>query len=244
MSRATQQNRGAVTHKRSDTYASRYFRSGLYTAPLPLVTGQEGAGIVVAVHATVTDLRPGDRVVYMVRGAYAEFTTAPLARVTLLPDGISTQLAAASLLQGMTALTLIREAAQIKPGLSVAEAPWVLVHAAAGGTGSLLVQMLHALGAKVIGTAGPAEKCELARRCGALWVVNSREEDVVARVREITLEKGPQVIFDGVGAATFEADMKMIARKGSLVLFDNAVSLAMFLCVEAKRHVRLTGRNS
>jgi NADPH2:quinone reductase len=205
---------------------ARYFRTGLYKAPMPLVTGQEGAGIVVAVHPSVTDIKEGDRVGYMGRcSSYSELSVVLRAKLVKLPDGITTLQAAASLIQGCTALTLIREAAMIQPGLSVHDGPWVLVHAAAGGTGSQMVQMLYALGAKVIGTASTKEKCELVRKSGAQWVINSKEEDLVARVKEITMGKGPDVIFDGVGKATFEMDLEMIARKGSLITFGNAVSI-------------------
>jgi NADPH2:quinone reductase len=148
----------------------------------------------------------------------------PRARVLRLPPGVDPQLAAAGLLQGLTALTLIRESAGIGTHLGVSEGPWVLVHAAAGGVGSHLVQMLSTRGVKVIASAGSAEKCELAKKYGAHWVVNSREEDVVARVKEITSGHGVDVIFDGVGKATFEGDLEMVARKGSLVMFGNAVS--------------------
>lgn len=98
------------------------------------------------------------------------------------------------------------------------------MHAAAGGTGSQLVQILAVHGAKVIGTAGGKEKCEIARRNGAQWVIDSKSEDVVARVKEITNGKGVDVIFDGVGKATFESDLEMVARKGTVAVFGNAVS--------------------
>lgn len=136
-----------------------------------------------------------------------------------------TEQGAAALLQGLTALTFIREAAGITAsGYGVGEAPWTLVHAAAGGTGSLLVQMLSAFGARVIGTAGTDEKCEKARKGGAQWVVNNRTEDVKARVLEITGGRGVDVIFDGVGKATFDLDLEVVARKGTLIVFGNAVS--------------------
>lgn len=201
-----------------------YFRTGLYKAPLPLITGREAAGVVVATHPSVTGVSPGDEVVYFADHAYAELTAVPRARVLRLPPDLAPERAAAALLQGLTALTLIREAAGIGKHLGVSEGPWVLVHAAAGGVGSQLVQMLSTRGVKVIASAGSAEKCELAKKYGAHWVVNSREEDVVARVKEITSGHGVDVIFDGVGKATFEGDLEMIARKGSLVMFGNAVS--------------------
>ncbi|KAJ4294911.1 hypothetical protein N0V88_005150 [Collariella sp. IMI 366227] len=138
--------------------------------------------------------------------------------------------AAACLLQGLTALTFVREAAGLTRAgcagrgehqLGVSSGPWALVHAAAGGTGSLLVQMLVLHGARVIGTAGGKGKCEIARGNGAQWVIDSKSEDVVEKVREITGE-GVDVIFDGVGKATFDADLEMVARKGTVVVFGNA----------------------
>ena len=169
--------------------------------------------------------KPGDRVAYLADHAYAQYTAVPAAKVVHLPDGLSTEQGAASLLQGLTALTFVREAAGISQQLGVSEGPWVLVHAAAGGTGTQLVQILSVMGAKVIGTAGGPDKCEIAARNGAQWVIDSKAEDVVARVKEITNGKGPDVIFDGVGKATFDADLEMIARKGTLISFGNAVSL-------------------
>ncbi|KAI9152124.1 putative quinone oxidoreductase [Paramyrothecium foliicola] len=199
-------------------YIDTYFRSGLYKAPsLPLTLGREGSGEVVEVHSSVGGgaLAPGTRVVYMSVGSYAEYVAVPAEKVLPVPDGVSLEDAAAAMLQGLTALTLIREAANVQPG------QWTLVHAAAGGVGILLVQMLRALGAKVIGTASTEEKCALARKHGAEWTINSND-DVVAKVNEITNGHGIDAILDGVGKATFEADLKMIALKGHLVSFGNA----------------------
>lgn len=151
----------------------------------------------------------------------------PAARLLALPEDVTALQAASSLLQGLTALTFIREAAEIKATPPGGEGPWVLVHAAAGGVGTWFVQMLAALGARVIGTAGSADKCALARKNGAGWVVHSRDEDVVARVKEITGGRGVDVIFDGVGKATFDADLEMITRKGTVVMVGNAVSVVV-----------------
>lgn len=213
----------------------RYFRTGLYKAPLPLVTGKEGAGTIAAAHPSVSGssppaCAPGTRVVYMADHAYAEYTAVAASSVFPIPTSLSTETAAAALLQGLTALTFVREAAGLtRPSLGLSEGPWALVHAAAGGTGSLLVQILSALGARVIATAGGPGKCEIARQNGAQWVIDSRStregDDVVSRVREITGGNGVDMIFDGVGKATFDDDLEMIARKGTLVVFGNAVSL-------------------
>ncbi|EAQ87383.1 hypothetical protein CHGG_04002 [Chaetomium globosum CBS 148.51] len=214
-------------------FIDTYFRTGLYKSPLPLVTGKEAAGTIIAVHPSVhtTDptLQEGVRVAYVADHAYAEVTAISADRAAAIPAGLDTQTAAASLLQGLTALTFVREAAGLAQPhatghrqLGVSEGPWALVHAAAGGTGSMLVQMLAAHGARVIGTAGGEVKCGLAKGNGAQWVVDSTSEDVVARVKEITGGKGVDVIFDGVGKATFEADLEMIARRGTLAVFGNA----------------------
>ncbi|KAK4243583.1 hypothetical protein C7999DRAFT_36088 [Corynascus novoguineensis] len=208
-------------------FIDTYFRTGLYKSPLPLVTGKEAAGVVVATPAS-SSLKEGTRVAYVADHAYAEFTAVPADRVAPIPDGLTTETAAAALLQGLTALTFVRETAELAPPyhpanqLGISKGPWVLVHAAAGGTGSLLAQILMIHGAKVIGTAGGKEKCEVARHNGAQWVIDSKSEDVVARVKEITGGKGVDVIFDGVGKATFESDMEMVARKGTVAVFGNA----------------------
>ncbi len=131
-------------------------------------------------------------------------------------------------MQGLTALTFVREVAGLSyPPAEGKQGPWVLVHAAAGGTGSVLVQILAAHGARVIGTAGGEAKCRIARENGAGWVVDNKTEDVVARVKEITGGRGVDVIFDGVGKATFDGDLEMVARKGTVAVFGNAVSICL-----------------
>ncbi|KAK4034631.1 hypothetical protein C8A01DRAFT_38890 [Parachaetomium inaequale] len=214
-------------------FIETYFRTGLYKSPLPLITGKEAAGVIVALHpslTTTTEFKEGTRVAYIADHAYAQFTAVPADLLAPLPEGLSTSTAGASFLQGLTALTFVREAAGLarpqhaNPNhqLGVSEGPWALVHAAAGGTGSMLVQMLAVHGARVIGTAGGKEKCEVARANGAQWAVDSKGENVVERVREITGGKGVDVIFDGVGKATFESDLEMVARKGTVIVFGNA----------------------
>ena len=182
----------------------------------------------MAAHPSVTGFKVGDRVVYMHGATYAQFTSVPTAKTLLhIPDGVSLETAAAAVLQGLTALTLIREAAGISPGPAGPNRPWALVHAAAGGTGGLMVQILHTFGVNVIGTAGNAEKCALAKKSGADFVINTQEEDVTARTKAITEGRGVDVILDGVGKATFDADLEIIARKGTIVSFGNAVSLSV-----------------
>lgn len=200
-------------------FIDTYFRSGLYPAPgFPLTLGREAAGEVIAAHASVANLQPGARVVYMggETGSYAQYTAVAADKVVPIPDALSTEKAAAVYLQGLTAWTFVREAGTVNAG------QWTLVHAAAGGVGLLLVQMLRSVGAKVIGTASSEEKMELARKNGAEWTINSHD-DVVAKVKEITGGHGIDAIFDGVGKATFDADLEMIALKGNLISFGNAV---------------------
>ncbi|KAB5577899.1 hypothetical protein GE09DRAFT_1214110 [Coniochaeta sp. 2T2.1] len=204
-------------------YIDTYFRTGLYKSPLPLITGKEAGGTIVSSHPSLSSkFPPGTRVGYLHDRAYAAYTAVPASKILILPDGVSTEQAASSLLQGLTALTFIREAAGLVPVTKGEEGPWVLVHAAAGGVGTWLVQVLAAMGVRVIGTAGSGEKCELAKENGAAVVVNNRTEDVVGRVKEITGGKGVEVIFDGVGKATFDGDLEMVARKGTVVMVGNA----------------------
>ncbi|KAL2760318.1 hypothetical protein ACRALDRAFT_1026203 [Sodiomyces alcalophilus JCM 7366] len=204
-------------------FIDTYFRTGLYPTPpsnFPLTLGREAAGTVVAVHPSVSassDLKEGDRVVFMgTVGAYANFSAVPATQAVRVPDALSLEAAAAVWLQGLTAWTFIREAGEVKSG------EWVLVHAAAGGVGGLLVQMLAAVGARVIGTAGSDEKFHVAKRHGAGWVLNSRREDLAEEVLRITQGHGVDVVFDGVGKATFDFDLNVAARKARVISFGNA----------------------
>ncbi|PTB64656.1 NAD(P)-binding protein [Trichoderma citrinoviride] len=201
-------------------YIDTYFRTGLYPAPsFPLTMGREASGEVVAAHDSVAGkFAPGARVAYMAgapSATYAEYTAVDADKVVLVPEGLSDEEAAAIFLQGLTAWTFIREAGEVKPG------QWTLVHAAAGGVGTLLVQMLRSVGAKIVATASTDEKLALAKKYGADYLVNSND-DIVARVKEITGGHGIDVIFDGVGKATFDADLQMLALKGHLISFGNA----------------------
>ncbi|KAI1345207.1 hypothetical protein F5Y15DRAFT_20646 [Xylariaceae sp. FL0016] len=199
-------------------YIDTYFRTGLYPAPqFPYILGREGAGTVVAVGpGTDSDLAVGDKVLYMGEGAYSQYTLASAAKTLKLPAGLDAKTAAAAFLQGMTALTLVRESHPVQKG------DWVLVHAAAGGTGLWLCGLLAAIGARTIGTVSTVAKAEAASRAGAEHVVNYAHEDVEARVRELTGGAGCAAVFDGVGKATFDLSLACVARKGSLVSFGNA----------------------
>lgn len=161
-------------------------------------------------------LKNGDKVVWMAEGAYAEYTAAPAAKAVKVPSDMDPKIGAAALLQGLTALTLVREAHHVNKG------DWVLVHAAAGGTGLWLVQLLKAIGANTIGTASTQEKIDLATKAGATHMINYSKEDVKKKVDELTGGKGVIAVFDGVGKDTFDLSLDCLARKGSLVSFGNA----------------------
>lgn len=153
----------------------------------------------------------------MATGAYAEYTAAPAAKAHIVPTSVAPGIAAASILQGLTALTLIREAYLVKKG------DWVLVHAAAGGVGLWFCQLLKAVGARVIGTASTAEKIELAKKNGAEFMINYKEEtEFVKRVKEITEGEGVAAVFDSTGKDQFENNLEVVARKGTVVSYGNS----------------------
>ncbi|NYT23725.1 quinone oxidoreductase [Alcaligenaceae bacterium] len=196
-----------------------YVRSGLYkTLPLPGVPGLEAAGVVTAVGPGATRYAPGDRVAYLTRqyGAYATERVIDEDLLVPVPDTISDEVAATHLVKGLTAYALSHDVYAIKPR------DRVLVHAAAGGVGSLLCQWAAAKGATVIGTVGSQEKAEAARRNGCEHVILYREEDFVARVAEITHDEGVQVAYDSVGKDTFFGSLACLAPLGHLANFGQA----------------------
>jgi NADPH2:quinone reductase len=194
-----------------------YFREGRYPAPLPFINGQEAAGLVVAVGTNITTLKVGDRVTYTgVLGSYAEYVAVRADRLVRVPDELDFNQAAAAMLQGMTAHYLSHSTYPIKSGDSV------LIHAAAGGVGLLLVQMAKHLSARVIGTAGSSAKAQLARDAGADEVINYTEQDFETETQRLTEGKGVQVVYDGVGKDTFARDLKVLSPRGYLVLFGGA----------------------
>uniref|UniRef100_UPI0035CB3245 quinone oxidoreductase family protein n=1 Tax=uncultured Sphingomonas sp. TaxID=158754 RepID=UPI0035CB3245 len=195
-----------------------YHRSGVYPVKLPSGLGSEAAGVVEAVGAGVTRFAPGDRVGTFgpTLGAYATARTVSADILTHLPDDVDDRTAAALLLKGCTAEFLIERCARVEAGQTV------LVHAAAGGVGHLLVGWLKAIGAIVIGTAGSEEKAAQAKAAGADHVILHKSEDTSARVREITRGKGVPVILDGVGMATWEASLSSAAVRGLIVSYGNA----------------------
>jgi NADPH2:quinone reductase len=198
-------------------FIDTYQRSGLYPMRLPAVLGQEGAGVVDAVGEGVSGWRTGDRVAYTGQiGAYALFHVVKAARVLRLPDDISFEVAAAALLKGMTAEFLLRRCYPLRAGETI------LVHAASGGVGVILVQWAKAIGAVVIGAVGSEAKAELARANGCDHVILYQDEDVAARVREITGGLGVRVAYDSVGKDTFEGSLASLGRRGLFVSFGNA----------------------
>ncbi len=197
-------------------YIDTYHRSGLYPLPLPSRLGVEAAGVVEAVGPDVTTLAPGDRVAYAGGlGAYAEASLMPAGRLVKLPEGVSEEVAAASLLKGLTACYLLRRTYPVTTGHNV------LVHAAAGGVGLILCQWANHLGATVIGTVGNADKAALARDNGAHHTILYREEDTAARVKEIT-GAGVNVSYDSVGKDTFQTSLDSLAPLGMFVSYGNA----------------------
>ncbi|MEX5409927.1 NADPH:quinone reductase [Atlantibacter hermannii] len=200
-------------------YIDTYIRSGLYPPPaLPSGLGTEAAGIVSKVGKGVTHIKAGDRVVYAQSslGAYSDVHNVPADKVALLPDAISYEQAAASFLKGLTVFYLLRKTYEIKP-----DEPF-LFHAAAGGVGLIACQWAKALGSKLIGTVGSAQKAERAKQAGAWQVINYKEESIVERVREITGGKKVRVVYDSVGKETWEASLDCLQRRGLMVSFGNA----------------------
>jgi NADPH2:quinone reductase len=192
-------------------YIDVYFRTGLYPAEPPVVLGSEGAGTVEAIGPDVTQVQVGDRVVYaMSRGSDAEFAVVPAWQLVKIPASVDFNTAAAAILQGMTAHYLTHSTYPLKPGDSC------LIHAAAGGTGLLLVQMAKALGARVIGTVGEEQKAQLAKDAGA--------DEVIIYTRENFLDKakGMHVVYDSIGKTTFMQSLDCLRPRGMMVTFGNA----------------------
>jgi len=199
-------------------FIDTYHRTGLYPLPLPSGVGLEGAGVVEAVGAGVTEVKVGDRVAYAGGpvGAYAEVRNIPAHRLLRLPDAIAFDTAAAMMLQGLTAAYLLRRTYRVQPGDAV------LIHAAAGGVGLIACQWAKALGATVIGTVGSPAKAELAKAHGCDHVINYSTENFTQRVREITGGEGVPVVYDGVGKDTFMGSLDCLRPLGMMVTYGNA----------------------
>ena len=199
-------------------FIDTYFRSGHYPAPaLPFTPGNEAAGEIIALGKGVKGFKEGDRVGYVATlGCYAEQRVVDVEKLIKLPKSISYETAAAMMLKGFTARYLLRRCYKVKKG------DRVLIQAAAGGTGLLLCQWANALGATVIGTAGSPDKAKLAKKAGAKHVILYRDEDFAARVKEITKGKLCDVVYDGVGQATFPAALDCLRPLGMFVSFGAA----------------------
>jgi len=207
-------------------FIDTYFRGGVYPRPTPFTLGQEAAGSLVSLPSSaeivnseefkIRGFKEGAKVVANGTGTFAEYVTVPWNQVQVIPDGLTTRQAAASLLQGLTALTFVEEAYKVKKG------DWILVHAAAGGVGLILCQLASQFGATVIGTTSSQIKADIAKKAGAAHVINYTEESVSEGVLKLTNGRGVEAIFDGVGASTWEDNFTSIRRKGTIVSFGNA----------------------
>jgi len=198
-------------------FVDTYQRSGLYPMQLPAVAGNEGAGVVEALGAGVTDLKAGDRITYTgLPGSYCEQRLVPADRMVKLPQGITEEQAASMLLKGLTVHYLIFSTYPVKKGETV------LWHAAAGGVGLIACQWLKALGVTTIATAGSADKMALAKAHGADHVINYSTDNFAAKVKEITGGKGVPVVYDGVGKTTWDGSLDCLRPRGLMVTFGNA----------------------
>ncbi len=194
-----------------------YQRTGQYKIPTPFTLGSEGAGTVDMVGPDVSEFAPGDRVAFpQVLGAYAEYIVVPTAKLLPVPDGIDLRVAAAVLLQGMTAHYLVHSTFPVKRGHRV------LLHAAAGGVGLLVTQLAKQQGAFVIGTVSTEEKAELARQAGVDEVIRYTEQDFVAETRRLTDGQGVDVVYDSVGRTTFDGSLNCLRPRGYMVLFGQS----------------------
>ncbi|CAE6510315.1 unnamed protein product [Rhizoctonia solani] len=205
-------------------FIDTYFRGGVYPRETPFTLGQEAAGTIAVLPSSadvldsndykVRGFKEGSKVVALVSGGFAEYVAVPWTHVQTLPEGADTRQGAVSLLQGLTALTFVKEAYPIKKG------DWILVHAAAGGVGLLL--LASQFGATVIGTTSSQAKAEIAKKAGATHIINYTESSVPDEVLKLTNGRGVEAIFDGVGASTWEGNFTSIRRKGTIVSFGNA----------------------
>jgi NADPH2:quinone reductase len=198
-------------------FIDTYQRTGFYPLPLPAVLGQEAAGRVASLGADVKTWKEGDRVAFAgVMGAYADSVIIAADRLVPVPDSVTSRVAAAAMLQGMTAQYLTTDTYPLKAGHTC------VIHAAAGGVGLLLIQVAKLKGATVIGTVSTDEKAQLARDAGADHVVNYAEEDFEAAVKHLTGGRGAQVVYDSVGKTTFAKSLNVLAPRGMLVTFGQS----------------------
>jgi len=194
-----------------------YFRKGLYKADIPITLGNEGAGTVETVGSGVSDLAAGDRVAWaMQRGSYSEYARVPARLLVKTPEGVDFQTAAAAMLQGMTAHYLTHSTYPLKSGDTC------LVHAAAGGTGALLVQMAKMIGARVFGTVSTEAKADIARNAGVDETIIYTKQDFETEVKRLTGGRGVDVVYDSVGQSTFDKSLNSLRTRGTLALFGQS----------------------
>lgn len=211
-----------------------YYREGRYKAPLPLIPGTEAAGTVAQIGEGVEGFSIGDAVASVaVQGSYAEYALVPAAALVKVPAGVDLKIAAASLLQGMTAHYLAYSTFPLKAGDTA------LIHAAAGGVGLLLTQMAHAIGARVIATVSTEEKAALAREAGADEIIFYTEADFEAETRQLTNGRGVDVVYDSVGRTTFEKSLNCLRPRGMMALFGGSSG-----AVPAFDPIQLSGKGS
>jgi NADPH2:quinone reductase len=198
-------------------YVDVYHRTGVYPVTHPCTLGMEGAGVVDAVGANVTEVKKGDRVAYaMELGSYAEYAVVPAWKLAPLPGKLDARSAAAVMLQGMTAHYLTHSTYSLKRG------EWALVHAAAGGVGLLLIQVAKRLGATVLGTVSTEEKARLAKEAGADKIILYTRQDFAAEVKKLTNGAGVHVVYDSVGQSTFDKGLGCLRPRGYMILFGQS----------------------
>lgn len=198
-------------------YIDIYYRTGFYLAAVPFTIGLEGAGVISTIGVNVRDFKIGDRVAYTgILGAYAQKATVPAERLVKIPDDLSFQEAAAAMVQGITAQYLSTSTYPIKKGDTC------LIHAAAGGVGLLLTQMAKMKGAVVIGTVSTEEKARLVQEAGCDHIIFYHREDFAKRVKELTNNRGVEVVYDGVGKATFDKSLDCLTSRGFMILFGQS----------------------
>jgi NADPH2:quinone reductase len=201
-------------HVAGVNFSDIYQRTGMYPGTLPFTPGVEGVGVVEKIGSGVTEVKPGDRAGWvMIRGSYAELAVVPAQRLVPIPEGIDDRTAAAILLQGMTAHFLLRDCYRVQKG------EWILVHAAAGGVGLLMLQIARRIGARIIGTTSTDEKAQLAREAGADEIVLYTKENFQQAARRITDGAGVSVVYDSVGKTTFDQSLDSLRPRGYMVLF-------------------------
>jgi NADPH2:quinone reductase len=204
-------------HASGVNFIDVYFRSGLYKADRPITLGNEGAGVVEAAGPEVTEVRAGDRVAYaMTRGSYAEYAVVPASILVKIPEHVDFEVAAAAMLQGMTAHYLTHSVYPLK------ESDSCLVHAAAGGAGGLIVQMAKMKGARVFGTVSTEEKAAIARGHGADETILYTQQDFEAEVKRLTGGRGVDVVYDSVGKTTFDKSLNSLRPRGTMALFGQS----------------------